>query len=269
MATGFKALRRHLALDEVGSTNALALDAARAGDGGPLWITAERQLSGRGRRERPWVSERGNLYASLLLVDPAPVADVMNLPLVAALGVRNGLAGLKGADRLAIEIKWPNDILVNARKCVGILLESERLADGRLATVIGCGVNVASVPAAVPYMVTGLRQEGLSASVSEVFAAVAGGVEDALSLWRRGKNFASVRQAWIAHAAGLGKACTVNLPDASSVGGIFADLDPMGRMILVEPDGRRRAISAGDLFLLGPSGDAARRGADGGSKPLR
>ena len=228
----------------------VALEAARSGDPGPLWITAERQSAGKGRRARSWVSERGNLYTTLLLVDPAPLEHVANLPLVAALGVRNGLATLKGADRLDIQIKWPNDILVKARKTAGILVESERLADGRLATVIGCGVNVENVPEGTPYPVTGLRREGIAASVLEVFAALASGVEEALSLWRRGTNFAAVRQAWIAHAAGIGKPCTVNLPDRS-VGGIFADLDATGRLVLDEPDGNRRLISAGDVFLLG------------------
>ena len=243
-------LRRHLALDEVGSTNVVALEAARAGDPGPLWITAERQSAGKGRRARPWVSERGNLYTTLLLVDPAPLEHVPNLPLVAALGVRNGLADQKGADRLGIQIKWPNDILVNARKTAGILVESERLPDGRLATVIGCGVNVENVPEGTPYPVTGLRREGIAAGVLDVFAALATGIEEALLLWRRGTNFAAVRQAWISHAAGIGKACTVNLPDRS-VGGIFADLDATGRLVLDEPGGNRRLVSAGDVFLLG------------------
>jgi BirA family biotin operon repressor/biotin-[acetyl-CoA-carboxylase] ligase len=247
--------RRHLALDEVGSTNSVALDAARAGDPGPLWVTAERQSAGRGRRARPWVSERGNLYASLLLIDAAPLDDLQNLPLVAAVGVRNGLAALKGAGQLDIRIKWPNDILVNGRKSVGILLESERLADGRFATVIGCGVNVENVPTDTPYPVTGLRREGLGASVAEVFAALAGGVEAALAVWQRGRNFAAIRQTWIDHAAGIGLPCTVRATDAV-IEGVFVDLDDTGRLILAEAGGNRRSISAGDLFLLGSPGDA-------------
>lgn len=175
---------------------------------------------------------------------------VSNLPLVAALGVRNGLASLDGGERRNIRIKWPNDILIEGKKTAGILVESERLSDGRLATVIGCGVNVANVPEGTPYPVTGLRNEGMGAEVADVFGAVATGVEDAIALWRRGSNFAAVRQAWISHAAGIGRPCTVNLPD-QSVAGIFADLDPTGRLVLDEADGNRRLVSAGDVFLLG------------------
>ena len=57
--------------DTIGSTNAEALRLARDGERGPLWIVAKTQTAGRGRRGRTWVSEPGNLYASLLLTDPA------------------------------------------------------------------------------------------------------------------------------------------------------------------------------------------------------
>nr|WP_272211674.1 hypothetical protein [Marinicella sp. W31]MDC2877564.1 hypothetical protein [Marinicella sp. W31] len=63
---------RHEALGNVASTNLEAMERAEAGDPGLLWITAERQSGGRARRGRNWISERGNLYASLLLVDPHP-----------------------------------------------------------------------------------------------------------------------------------------------------------------------------------------------------
>jgi len=62
---------RHEALSEVGSTNTECLARARAGEAGLLWLTATRQTDGRGRRGRAWTSEPGNLYASLLLIDPA------------------------------------------------------------------------------------------------------------------------------------------------------------------------------------------------------
>lgn len=247
-AGGSASARRHLAFDEVGSTNSLALEAARSGDPGSLWITAERQSAGRGRRDRTWVSERGNLYASLLVVDAAPVQDLMNLPLVAALGVRNGLAGLGGAEGKDIRIKWPNDILVGGRKCVGILVETEQLADGRRAAVIGCGVNVEAVPDGTLYPVTGLRREGFAAGLPAVFGAVAGGVENALALWAGGRNFAAIRRGWLEHAAGVGKPCTVNLP-GGSVAGTFDSLDGIGRLVLVEADGSRRTVAAGDVFL--------------------
>jgi BirA family biotin operon repressor/biotin-[acetyl-CoA-carboxylase] ligase len=59
-----------IVLDTIDSTNAKALRRARGGERGSLWIVAERQSAGRGRRGRSWVSPRGNLHATLLVIDP-------------------------------------------------------------------------------------------------------------------------------------------------------------------------------------------------------
>ena len=73
--------------DTLGSTNAEALRMARDGECGPLWIVARSQTAGRGRRGRTWVSEPGNLYASLILTDPAPPERFPDLSFVAALAL--------------------------------------------------------------------------------------------------------------------------------------------------------------------------------------
>ncbi len=63
---------RLLAHETLASTNAEALALARRGERGPLWVTAQRQTAGRGRRGSAWSSPPGNLYATLLLDDPTP-----------------------------------------------------------------------------------------------------------------------------------------------------------------------------------------------------
>jgi len=242
--------RRHLAFDEVGSTNTLALEAGRAGDPGALWVTAERQSAGRGRRGRAWSSERGNLYASLLLRDPAPIGDLANIPLVAAVGLRNGIAQLPGIDGDRVRIKWPNDILIGGAKAVGILIESEKPAGAGQLVVLGCGINIEHWPDDAPYPVTGLRREGYRGTATDAFARLADGVEKALDLWDRGRGFDAVRMQWLAHAVGLGQPCRINLPGGEIVDGLFEELDPGGRLVLARPGGRRQVFSAGDLFLL-------------------
>ena len=77
---------RLIAHDTLDSTNAEALRKARDCECGPLWIVAKSQTAGRGRRGRTWVSEPGNLYASLILTDPAPPERFPDLSFVAALG---------------------------------------------------------------------------------------------------------------------------------------------------------------------------------------
>src|SRR5947207_15479713 len=75
----------------LGSTNVEALALARAGQRGPLWVTALRQSAGRGRRGRTWISERGNLFGSLLLTDPPPAEHWPEFSLVAALAIHDAV----------------------------------------------------------------------------------------------------------------------------------------------------------------------------------
>lgn len=245
--------QRRLALGAVTSTNSVAIEAARSGDPGPLWVTAERQTAGRGRRGRSWASEPGNLYASLLLIDPAPAHHLSKLPLVASLGLRDGLASILPAPA-RVAVKWPNDVLIGGAKAVGILLESERLPDGRLAVVIGCGVNVSLIPDDAPYAVTSLAREGApDLAIDAVFQAVADGMAGALTRFDRGNGFEIVRREWIEGAVGLGEPCRVVMADRTLTGR-FEALDEDGRLILLRDDATRMAISAGDLFF--PEADA-------------
>lgn len=240
--------RRRIALDETGSTNSHALSLARAGEPAPFWVTARRQLEGRGRRGRAWASETGNLYASHLSVEPAPLADISKLPLVACVAVADAVAALvPHPDR--VSVKWPNDVMIDGRKTVGILLESERLGDGTMALVIGCGLNVRHAPDDVPYGVTCLAREGSAADVEAAFGALSEAMETTLRSFDRGAGFASIRRRWLSLCAGVGRPCRVNLADRS-VDGRFEELDADGRLVLQTETGQRLVVAAGDLFYL-------------------
>ena len=128
--------------DTVGSTNALALERARAGDPGKLWIVSKQQESGRGRRGRAWATPQGNLAATLLLVTDCDLALAATLGFVAGLALADALDavvpdgriaiapdGGSGAGRNRFELKWPNDVLADGAKLAGILLESAMLAE--------------------------------------------------------------------------------------------------------------------------------------------
>lgn len=239
---------RHISLGDVQSTNLECLERARDGDSGNIWITADRQLSGRARRGRSWVSEPGNLYASLLLIDPAPAAALASLPLAVAVAVHRAIARVmpSGADKPSI--KWPNDVLVNGAKISGILLESEILPGGTRAVVIGCGVNIVHAPLDANYRATTLNEAGSSVSAEELFARLYQSMAEELTTWNRGRGVAAVRGNWLDYAQGIGKPMTVNLPDRS-ISGTFKDIDHSGCLILVDRDNRTQTIAAGDVFF--------------------
>ncbi len=238
---------RHVALDEVSSTNTEALARARAGDSGFLWITAERQSGGRGRRGREWVSERGNLYSSLLLVDFAPTEELGSLPLAVALAVHETIVSVTPPDGATVDIKWPNDVLIDRRKTSGILLEAERLPDGRMALVIGIGINIRARPDLAQYPVTSLTDQGVSISPEELFARLFIAMADALSVWDQGRGIGEIVRRWRGVACGIGEKITVNLPDRS-ISGIFSGIDDKGLLLLDSAAGTL-SIAAGDVFF--------------------
>lgn len=233
-------------LDAVGSTNAEAFERGRQGAASGLWVVARRQTAGRGRRGRVWTSEPGNLYASLMLRDPMEEARLGELPLVVALAVHDAVAAtLPPFARADLAIKWPNDILYAGAKLCGILIEAATTREGRLV-VAGIGVNCAHHPDVTLYSATDLAEAGYPTEPEALFALLAGAMAHRLAEWRSG-DFASIREAWLDRAQGVGEAITVRLP-TREVAGVFSGLDTEGRLLL-RHDGGLEAISAGDVFF--------------------
>jgi BirA family transcriptional regulator, biotin operon repressor / biotin---[acetyl-CoA-carboxylase] ligase len=239
---------RHHHIAQTGSTNSDALAAAKAGDPGHVWFTSDAQISGRGRLGRAWVSEPGNLYASVLLLDPAPVAKLGTLPFVAALALYATLSELSGMKHEVLKLKWPNDLLVNGAKISGILLENAVLPNNTLAVVCGFGVNVVHHPDTTLYPATDLQSLGIKTTAAQLHIALANNFASLLHVWNSGQNFAAIRTEWLSHAANLGKEITVNLP-TERLTGKFIDMDSSGCLILGLADGTEKRISAGDVFF--------------------
>lgn len=239
---------RHVVLDDTVSTNSECLTRARDGDPGNLWITARRQTGGRGRRGRAWVSEPGNLYASLLLIDPAPVERLHSLPLAVAVAVQEAVQAVMPRGAPPVQVKWPNDILIERKKTCGILLEGESLRGGHQALVIGCGINMVHAPDAVHYPVTSLADYGAHVSPQELFAHLFRSMSDALALWDGGHGIAAIIERWKSVATGVGEKITVNLPDRS-ISGHFDGIDDTGRLILNTGLGMTQLFAAGDVFF--------------------
>ena len=198
----------------IGSTNAEALALARAGERGPLWVTAQRQSAGRGRRGRDL-----GLRAGQSLRQPA--------------AERSGAAGARRrscrssrrspcmtpsrrasrAGAAASALKWPNDLLLDGAKFAGILVEGE----GGGTVVVGIGVNCAHHPAGTEY--PGDRSGGRrrrATSPERLFAALSAAMVARLAQWDRGAGFAAIRADWLARAAGLGKPIRVRLGRSAS-----------------------------------------------------
>jgi len=245
---------RLVSLEATDSTNDDALKAARSGDPGQLWITAAEQLAGRGRHGRQWSSPQGNLYASLLLIDPCEIAAAPQLGFVAGLALHEAVEEVTGIGAPNLSLKWPNDLLLEGAKVSGLLLEGHRLAaDGPLAIVIGFGVNVAFAPTGTPYPAAALKTFRPDLTRDILLRSLAAAFARTFSAWRTSSRmnasdpFGAIRRLWLERAAGVGQEVRLRLPSGEKKG-VFEGLDRFGRLQLKSTDALE-LIDAGDLYF--------------------
>lgn len=139
----------------IDSTNSELMRRARLGQTDPVLLVAVNQTAGRGRMGKTWQSTVGaSLTFSLGL--PLQPSDWSGLSLAVGVSVAESLAALLARSPLntgvqtppAVQLKWPNDLWIDGKKAVGILIETAN-AGGNRFVVIGVGINIAS-PASVP-----------------------------------------------------------------------------------------------------------------------
>jgi BirA family biotin operon repressor/biotin-[acetyl-CoA-carboxylase] ligase len=238
---------RHISYETLGSTNAEALALSRAGERGPLWVTATRQTAGRGRRGSQWMSPPGNLHATLLLSEPSPPEQAPQLSFVAALALHDAIAASAAQLGPMLRMKWPNDLLIGQAKVAGILIEGE--SEPMFAVAIGIGVNCAAHPDDTSYPATDLAAAGALVVPEALFAELSDAMQRRLAQWHRGQGFAAIRADWLKRAAGLGEMLRVRLSDRE-LSGRFQGLDERGRLLL-EQDRGVTTVTAGEVFDFG------------------
>src|SRR6516225_2847877 len=207
---------RVVAFERTGSTNVEAMARAKAGDPGPMWFVTTEQTAGRGRRNRPWIAPRGNLASSILeVMDTAPLVAATlgfaaGLAAQAALRKVSTAALQAGSERPDFLLKWPNDVLAQGKKIVGINLEAETVAGDRLAVVVGIGTNVVGAPEGTPTPAISLSALGVQISAEELFSALADAWVEFRGIWDNGRGFAEIRKLWLERAARLGEPIAIH-----------------------------------------------------------
>jgi BirA family biotin operon repressor/biotin-[acetyl-CoA-carboxylase] ligase len=255
---------RLAAFDQVGSTNTEAMAHARGDDRGSIWFVTTEQTAGKGRRQRAWIAPRGNLASSVVeVIDVAP-ATAATLGFAAGLSIASALEQVSieanmrraGSDPLKFLLKWPNDVLVEKQKLVGISLEAEAIAGNRLAIVVGIGTNVVAAPEGTPTPAVSLAALGVHVSAEELFSALSDAWVEFRGIWDNGRGFGEIRRLWLERAAGLGEPVAIQTGNAT-IKGTFDTIDETGCLIVRTVDGKHLPIAAGEVYF----GSAASLGA--------
>jgi len=141
------------------STNRVAFELGHAGEAEGAVVLAEEQTAGRGRAGRTWHSERAaGVYLTLLLRPKLAPVQAPLLTMMAGLSAHTAVEAVTG---LAVDLKWPNDLIIRGKKAGGILTEMYAEPGQVRFVIVGIGLNVnqEQFPGELANVATSLRQE--------------------------------------------------------------------------------------------------------------
>ena len=244
---------RLLCLETVDSTNTEAKRQAAAGAPDGLVIVSEEQTDGRGRRGRSFQSPRGKgLYLSALLRPKLEPSQVSDWTAWGAVAVCDGVEAVCG---LRPRIKWTNDLVLNGKKLCGILtelgLESESNALDYLITGIGVNVNQAPEdfdPEIRPIATSLAQALGRPVRRAELAAAIVQALDTMYAQFPQNK--ALYLERYRADCLTPGNPVQLITP-ASREEAFAVEIDNDFRLVVECPDGRRAALSSGEVSVRG------------------
>jgi BirA family biotin operon repressor/biotin-[acetyl-CoA-carboxylase] ligase len=213
-------------------------------------VTADEQTAGRGRRDRSWYSPPGDgLYLSILLRPVAPVLSPSLISLLAAIAVAETIIDLGVRE---VDIKWPNDVLIDGRKVCGILAEGATSGNQSSCIVVGIGVNLNqhNFPEEIAEVATSLflsTKETMDAARFRDHLLT--NLERWYELWHSGADLRIIER-W-EELSSYAKHRQVRIEtEGEEIVGETVGLAGSGALLVRTPDGQVRAILAGQVSRL-------------------
>lgn len=247
-----KAAGRNLVfLEEVDSTNNRAKQLAEAGAPDGTVVIAGRQSAGKGRRGKTWESPAaGGIWMSLLLRPAIAPGQASMLTLAAALAVAEGIEKTCGA---AVQIKWPNDLVLNKKKICGILTEMSTETDCINHVVIGIGINIniKAFPDELKGVATSLYLEtGKTVSRSLLTAAILQAWETCYEVFLQTRDLSALLEPYHRRLVNRDKEVRVLTPDGAYEG-IARGITAAGELLVEKKDGTMANVLSGEVSVRG------------------
>jgi BirA family biotin operon repressor/biotin-[acetyl-CoA-carboxylase] ligase len=240
--------RKLFVFDSLDSTNACARTLADAGLEEGTVVLADYQTAGRGRQGRSWLSVPAmNILLSIILRPSVTKEQASLLTFYAAVSVARVLERMNVGK---VECKWPNDVLLNGRKCCGILLDNSFQQDRLIYSVVGIGMNVnqTQFDNGISTRATSLARE--SGSTFDRKNIVQSLLEESDRLLPSLDNarINGIIDEWKDRCTMFGKSVTL-AQDDKTISGIAVRLEADGGLVLSTPSGQS-TYYAGDVTIV-------------------
>jgi BirA family biotin operon repressor/biotin-[acetyl-CoA-carboxylase] ligase len=234
---------------ETTSTQDIAEQAAKRGEGEGTVVISERQTCGRGRKKRTWISPaHGGIYLSTILRPKLRPDRALQIPLIAGVAA---VRAIKAQTRLMPVLKWPNDILLSGKKVGGILTEMSSDIDEVHYTILGIGINVnasrSDMPGTLQKTAISLT-DACGHSIPRV-ALVQRFLIELENCYREfiSSGFKMIRKEWLSLSQTIGSRVRV-ITGYDIIEGKAIDIDGDGFLLVREESGRTTRIVSGDVF---------------------
>ncbi len=237
--------------EELDSTNNQAKRLAEEGAPAGTLVTAESQTAGKGRRGRGWISPAGSgVWMSLILRPRIEPSAASMLTLVAALAVSSGIEDVCGQK---VQIKWPNDIVINGKKICGILTEMSTEVTEIQYVVVGIGiiVNFPGFPEELRESATSIFLEtGRPWRRGPMIAAVIKRFYEYYRIFLRTGDLTLLRADYLTRLANLDRQVTVIRTDRS-YDGVCRGINDSGELLVECADGTVNTVLSGEVSVRG------------------
>ena len=237
--------------EETDTTNNRARELALEGAPEGTLVVAEKQTAGRGRRGKVWESPLGTgIWMSLVLRPQIMPAEASVLTLLCGLATAEAIEAETG---LSAGIKWPNDILINGKKAVGILTEMDCEMSEVHFVIPGIGINVntASFPPEIAEIATSLYLEcGKTVSRRRLVHKVLERLEEHYETFLRTGSFAAMLEDYRKLCITLGK--EVHVLGRELFFAEALDITPEGELLVRRADnGKEEVVFSGEVSIRG------------------
>ncbi len=236
--------------ENLSSTQDKAKELAQKGAEQGSCVLCEFQDKGRGRRKRSWIHVPYKSIAISIILRPDVVpSQIMQIPIVIGVAL---CEAIRDHTSLSVELKWPNDLLVNGKKLAGILVEMAGDSEKTHYIIAGIGINVNLTEGDIPDDLKDIATSIFIETKKNIHRPkLIGCILNYIEKWYNTylkKGFLPVRDKWLKYNCVIGKEIDVHLSDMT-ISAKAMDLDNLGNLIVLDKDKNTKTLMYGDISI--------------------
>ncbi len=235
--------------EAIDSTNTAALSWLDEGAPDGAIVVADHQRAGKGRLQRRWITNPGSALALSMIMKPT-LQEKEYLQLFSAMAALALVKTLKEKYHIMAQIKWPNDVLIDRKKCAGILLEATWQGQELAGIVIGVGINIfpESLPPADLLQFPATCVQNHTQVPIDRFDFL-GNLIAAFFRLRANFNFVNFHNQWENLLAFRGETVYIIENDNINISGTLSGVELNGDLRLITQDGKSLTFTAAEVHL--------------------